>query len=405
MEQQHIETLGGWGHDIYSKLSWFRQARVSEARFMVVGCGALGNEVLKNLVLFGVQHLVIVDYDQIEVSNISRSILFSQADTGRNKVDVAAERLRNINPKVEVLPICGDIAYDVGLGLLRRMDVVIGCVDNRWARYCINRICMRAGISWVDGGIDGLEGTARVFAPGQNCYACNLGTEGLKELSRRMPCSGIIRKNEAAGRAPTTPVIASIIGAVQVQEALKIIHNSELSTLNSQFSIHNSEFTSLCGKMFYYDGQHLTTKLVDFKAYDDDCPVHEHWEPIIASPLGNQNTVAEVLDYLNSQFSTPDSQLILNDCFVDYIEDRQTGQQMPMMCAGHLVADGIAQDEHLGRKRDTDYYQHEIWSIGKQFTWPQLTLKQLGIPDWDLLHIRAEHGDYYVELTESKISW
>ena len=406
MAQQHIETLGGWGHDIYPKLSWFRQERVSEARIMVVGCGALGNEVLKNLVLFGVHHLVIVDFDQIEVSNLSRSILFSLADTSRNKVDVAAERLRGINPEVEVLPICGDIAYDVGLGLLRKMDVVIGCVDSRWARYCINRLCMRAGIPWVDGGIDGLEGTVRVFAPGQNCYACNLGTEGLKELTSRMPCSGIIRKNEAAGRAPTTPVIASIIGAVQVQEAMKIVNSEKLID-------KSEELTSLCGKMFYYEGQHLTTKLVDFKAYDDDCPVHEYWEPIIASPLSTQSTAREVLEYLNSQLSasarelderTLNSQLLLlNDCFVDYIEDRQSGQQIPMMCAGHHVADRIAQDKQLGRKTDSDYYQHEIWTIDKQFPWPQLTLKQLGIPDWDLLHVRTEYGDYYVELTESKI--
>ena len=395
-EKLHIETLGGWGHDIYPKLSWFHQQRVSEAHIMVVGCGALGNEVLKNLVLFGVQHLVIVDFDRIEVSNLSRSILYSQADAAkrRYKVDAAAERLRAINPAVEVQTICGDVAYDVGLGLLRRMDVVIGCVDSRWARYCINRLCMRAGIPWVDGGIDGLEGTVRVFAPSENCYACNLGTEGQQELARRMPCSGIVRRNEVAGRAPTTPVIASIIGAVQVQEAMKIVNSEKIID-------KKGEFTSLCGKMFYYEGQHLTTKLVDFKAYDDDCPVHECWEPIIASPLSTQSTVAEVLGYLNSlnsQLSTLNSQLILNDCFVDYIEDRQNGQRTPMMCAGHLVAERIGSDELLSRKRDTDYYQHEYRSIDKHFPWPHLTLKQLGIPECDVLHVSTEQGEDYVEI-------
>ena len=385
-KEQHIETLSDWGHDIYPKLSWFHQKCVSDAHIMVVGCGALGNEVLKNLVLFGVQHLVLVDFDQIEISNLSRSIFFSQADAlhHRYKVDAAAERLREINPQVEVLPICGDIAYDVGLGLLRQIDVVIGCVDNRWARYCINRLCMRAGIPWVDGGIDGLEGTVRVFAPAQNCYACNLGPEGMKELAHRMPCSGIVRKNEAAGRAPTTPVIASIIGAVQVQEAMKLIHQEQLE---------QGELTSLCGKMFYYEGQHLTTKLIDFKAYDDDCPVHECWEPIINSPLTTQSTVAEALEYLNAQ-------LLLNDCFVDYIEDRQTGQQYSMMCAGHCVAERIENDEQLSKKRDADYYQHEFWSIDKQFRYSSLTLKQLGIPDWDVLHVSTEHGDSYVELSK-----
>ena len=166
----------------------FRQEEVSDARIMVVGCGALGNEVLKNLVLLGARHLVVVDFDRVENDNLSRSVLFTKddAEAGRYKVEAVAERLRQMAPETEVTPICGDIAYDVGLGLIRRMNVLIGCVDNRWARYCINRHAMRAGIPWVDGGIDTLEGTARVFKPGENCYACSLGPEGLRDMARRM---------------------------------------------------------------------------------------------------------------------------------------------------------------------------------------------------------------------------
>ena len=266
--KQAIGTLTGtWGADIYPKLSWFKQTKVKEAHVMVVGCGALGNEVLKNLVLFGVEHIVAVDFDTVEASNLTRSIFFSQEDAKehRYKVDVIAERLQHINPQVKILTIKGDIAHQVGIGLIKQMDVAISCVDNRYARYCLNRLCMRAGIPWVDGGIDGLEGTARVFAPDKNCYACNLGPEGLKELSRRMPCSSIIHKNEEAGRVPTTPVIASIIAAVEVQEAMKLIHKKELE---------KGELSSLCGKMFYYEGQHLTSRLVAFQAYDADCPAH-----------------------------------------------------------------------------------------------------------------------------------
>ena len=174
------------GADLYPRLSWFKQDRLRAANVMVVGCGALGNEVLKNLALFGVGHLVVVDFDVVEPSNLTRSILFNRADAqaGRPKALVAAERIQEINPEIRVLPLLGDITHDVGLGLLRRMDVVVGCVDNRWARYCLNRLCMRANVPWVDGGIDGLEGTARVFMPGKNCYACNLGPEALKDLMR-----------------------------------------------------------------------------------------------------------------------------------------------------------------------------------------------------------------------------
>ena len=178
---------------------------------MVVGCGALGNEVMKNLVLMGVGHLVLVDFDCVEPSNLSRSILYRSSDIGQRKVDVAKRALLQLNPDLRVDTIFGDVAYEVGLGLFRRMDVVVGCVDSRWARYCIQRLCLRAGKSWVDGGILDLEGTMRVFRPGENCYACSLGEQGLEELRRRMPCSGVIRRQEEAHHAPTTPLVASVI--------------------------------------------------------------------------------------------------------------------------------------------------------------------------------------------------
>ena len=148
-ENDPIPTLAPtWGADVFSLLSWFKQERLERANVMVVGCGALGNEVLKNLALFGVGHLVVVDFDTIEPSNLTRSILFSQADAEarRPKATVTAKRIREINPSIQVLPLECDICHDIGLGLLRQMDVVVGCVDNRWARYCLNRLCMRVGV-------------------------------------------------------------------------------------------------------------------------------------------------------------------------------------------------------------------------------------------------------------------
>lgn len=298
----------------------FEQQRVSAAHVMVVGCGALGNEVLKNLVLLGVGHIVAIDFDKVEIGNLSRSVLFSKsdADAHRMKVDVIAERLKAMNPAVEVKTICGDVAYDVGLGLIQRMDVVIGCVDSRWARYCINRLCMRAGIPWVDGAIEELEGTARVFVPGQNCYACNLGPEGLKDLARRMSCSGIIRRHEEVGSVPTTSIMASIIGAVQVQEALKLVDKKTFG----------NEWTSLCGKMFYYEGQHLTTKLLDFQAYDDDCAVHDRWTPVRQSELTADTTIADALMMICRLLVVQQVLICLeNDCFVDYVEERKTDRR------------------------------------------------------------------------------
>lgn len=377
--------------DIFTHLSWFRRDKVSAARVMVVGCGALGNEVLKCLVQFGIGHIVIVDFDHVEPDNLTRSVFFTIDDAikSRRKVDAVAERLTAMNPDIEVECIFGDIAYDVGLGLIGSMDVVIGCVDNRWARYCINRLCMRAGVPWVDGGIDGLEGTARVFRSGENCYACNLGPEGLKDLKRRMPCAGIIRRNEAVGRAATTPIIASIIGAVEVQEALKLIHHEQ---------IESGELTSLCGKMFCYEGQHLTTKTVDFKAYDDECTVHELWQPVIKTDIKTQITVADTLQQLRELLSDDDPQLCLNDCFVDMVELRSTGEQIAVMKPGRAVSDYIEHHTTLSGRLLGELYQHEYHALDNTFPYQQLTLADVGIPVWDVLRIDTAAGERYIEM-------
>ena len=357
---------------------------------MVVGCGALGNEVLKNLALFGIGHLTLVDFDRVEASNLSRSVLFRREDAaaGRYKVDAAAERLHELNPNLDIRTICGDIAYNVGLGLVRRMDVIIGCVDSRWARYCINRLAMRAGIPWVDGGIDSLEGTARVFIPGQNCYACNLGTEGLREMHRRLSCTNTIRLNEAAGRVPTTPVIASIIGAVQAQEAMKLIHGSK-SIVESRKPSSEDELTSLCGKMFYYEGQHLTTRLVDFRAWDDDCPVHEQWTPVTASTLTNRSTIRDTLSTLRTLLQAGEVRISLtNDSFVDKLIRRDDNCEIDIMVPKHMVKG----------ERSEDYYVNEYHELDAAFPYPDLTLAQLGIPPQDILFVHTEGKDYYVEI-------
>ncbi|MBO7419390.1 MAG: ThiF family adenylyltransferase [Bacteroidaceae bacterium] len=361
-------------------------------RVMVVGCGALGNEVLKNLTLMGVQHIVAVDFDHVEIGNLTRSVLFRKGDAlaGRYKTDVIAERLRELNPQIDIKPIIGNIAYDVGLGLVRQMDVVIGCVDSQWARFCINRLCMRAGVPWVDGGISELEGTARVFVPGVNCYACNMGSEGLKDLKRRMPCSGIIRRHEEAGSVPTTSLIASIIGAVQVQEALKLVQAEALA---------DGSIESLCGKMFYYEGEHLTNRLVEFKAWDEDCAEHERWEPVVQTGVHLSMTVSEALSILRNELAAQEVEISLrNDCFVDFVMERATDSQWEVMLPGRAVEDFVMQHERLGGIPLSGLYQHELRRIGNRFPYQDLTLKALGLPGQDVLCVMADGTERFVEM-------
>lgn len=387
-------TLQEWGADIYPKLSWFKQDKVSSAHIMVVGCGALGNEVLKNLALFGVGNLVLVDFDEVEFSNLTRSILFCSDDATKHryKVETAAESIKKINPNINVTTIVGDISYQVGLGLIRKMNAVVGCLDNRWARYSLNRLCMRAGVPWVDGGINALEGVAKVFIPGKNCYACTLEPSALEELKKRTSCAVAIKRNEESGRVPTTPVVASIIGAVEAQEAMKLIHKEELAS---------GELTSLCGKMFCYDGASMTVRLVSHQAWDNDCPVHECWSPITKSSLTNNNTVEELFSWIKEEFSTTEVELVLrNQAFVDFIEDRVTGKTYSVMLPEAEVSSFIENDAQLSTIPMGQFYQQAIRNINKDFKYKNLTLSQLGIPKQDVVYLRGNGKEYYIEITK-----
>lgn len=210
----------------FKLISWWEREKVTSARVLVVGAGALGNEVIKNLVLMGVGHIFIVDFDTIEMANLSRSILYRESDTGRHKAEVAAAQARDINPDVHVQYLHGDITTDLGLGVFRRMDVVIGCLDNREARLAVNRFCYWMNIPWVDGAIQEFLGLVRVFVPGQGaCFECTLTEAARRDLALRYSCPLLARENILQGKVPTTPTLASIIGSMQSQEALKLIHS------------------------------------------------------------------------------------------------------------------------------------------------------------------------------------
>jgi adenylyltransferase/sulfurtransferase len=387
------ENHSMWGEDVFPKLSWWKRHKVESAHVMVVGCGALGNEVLKNLALFGVGHLLLVDHDHVEQSNLTRSVLFN-ADDARNcraKVDAASRSLHAINPNVEVTVIKADVCTEVGLGLIRRMDVVVGCLDNRKARYMLNRLCMRAGVPWVDGGIKGLEGVAKVFVPGMNCYACTMEPGAWKELKRSMSCRDLIKQDLGAERVPTTPVVASVIGAVQAQEAMKLIHKEE---------IRQGALTSLCGKMFYYEGQHLTSRLIEHRGWDDDCPVHEKWDPITThSTLTCRHTLAEAMELLGEHLGDCDIEIVLrNQAWVDYIEQKNDDSKVDVMLPESKVAQFLTDVKGMKLEEADGFYQHEFRILGADFPYGGMTLQQLGIPDMDVLHVRTGKGEHFVEL-------
>ncbi len=142
----------------FGLIGWWDQERLAQSKVLVIGAGALGNEILKNLALLGVGNVFVADLDRIENSNLSRSVLFREEDCGRGKVEVAVQRMREIYRGTKATAWRGNVVYDLGLGVYRWADVVIGGLDNREARVAINQSAARAGRVWIDGAIERLEG-------------------------------------------------------------------------------------------------------------------------------------------------------------------------------------------------------------------------------------------------------
>jgi molybdopterin/thiamine biosynthesis adenylyltransferase len=218
--------------DRFKLIGWWDQKKLAAAKVLVVGAGALGNEIIKNLALLGVGHVLVADLDRIENSNLSRSILYRAADSGAFKADVAARAAKEIYPDIKVHSFVGNVVYDLGVGVFRWADVVIGGLDNREARLAINRNCWRCNRTWIDGAIEQIQGTARVFSPDGPCYECTMSDTDWRLLQARRSCNLLSRQQMETGHTPTTPTISSIIAGVQTQEAVKLLHG--LKTLRGQ---------------------------------------------------------------------------------------------------------------------------------------------------------------------------
>ena len=157
-------------------IAWWDQELLARSKVLVIGAGALGNELIKNLALLGIGRTLIADMDSIEASNLSRSVLYRQADEGRPKAATAARAAREIYPGMAAEAFAGDITTALGRGVFRWADVVLGGLDNREARLFTNRVCLQLGTPWVDGAIEALQGVVRAFRLGDEaCYECTLG--------------------------------------------------------------------------------------------------------------------------------------------------------------------------------------------------------------------------------------
>ncbi len=371
-------------------IEWFDVERVRAAKILVIGAGAIGNEVLKNLALLGIGHIFIVDRDSIEMSNLSRSVLFRATDSGKDKVEVAARAVRELNPNVKTTYQKADVTLDVGLGFLRRMDVVIGCLDNNHARLSINRACWKVGKPWIDAGIGQLNGQVRVFMPGNGaCYECSFSEAQYDEI--RLPCNLLASKYESEGKIPTTPTIASIMGAVQVQEALKLLDATHW------------EGRTLSGREFLFNGTVGEASVVSLPE-KETCFAHSSLDLTKLVELENaraQNTTAAELLAMARQHLNDSAVIVLN--FELCVEMRcpncrdSTRMLRPerkifreeLTCSA-CGADRYLVTTHTLGGSPTDYQEDFL----------DAKLADLGVPALEILEARGQNGvSVYLELS------
>lgn len=370
---------GGGRYASHTPIEWWDQERVREARVMVVGAGAIGNEVLKNLALVGVGHILLIDSDRIEMANLSRSVLYRSDDLGRPKVDVARERLSELNPGVQVATVFGDVSTDLGLGAFRRVDLVLGCLDNRAARLTVNRACLRTETPWIDGALEILMGLVRTYVPPIGaCYECTLTELDKAEIYQRFSCSLGAPATGDIARVPTVATSSSLIAAIQVQEALKWIHGIHVPT----------------GVGLYYDG-HVNSLSRTAYTRRDDCPAHAPFgEPIALDVRARETTLGSLMEQAGALAGgdpvvvIPDHDLVR--AFVCPGCGKGERVDRPLI---QVVPSGIACPS-CGANRIPQI----VARLGKESRASTVSLSQLGIPPLAVLQCEVGGQRRFVEL-------
>ena len=193
------------------------QLKLKQAKVCVVGVGGLGNPITIRLAAMGVGKIRIVDRDVIELSNLHRQTMFNEGDIGQVKVETAAKKLRKLNSDIIIEELPVSINDYTALDVVDGCDVVIDALDSVNARYSLNRACIEKKIPFVTGAAVGVTGQLFTILPGESaCYHCLFPS--LDEDS--MPTCSI---------EGVHPSILSIIGGIEVSEAVKIITGKEPS--------------------------------------------------------------------------------------------------------------------------------------------------------------------------------
>jgi molybdopterin/thiamine biosynthesis adenylyltransferase/rhodanese-related sulfurtransferase len=247
-------------HLIMPEVGMDGQLKLKQAKVLCIGTGGLGAPLGLYLAAAGVGRIGLVDFDTVDATNLQRQILFSATDVGRPKIAAAADRLRGLNPDVQIDTFETRLTSDNALDLFKDYDIIVDGTDNFPTRYLVNDACILLGKRNVYGSIFRFEGQITVFgAPGGPCYRC---------LYPEPPPPGLVPSCAEGG---VLGVLPGIVGSIQAAETLKLI-------------IGKGE--SLVGRLLLFDALAMRFRELKLRK-NSECPV-----------CGEHPTVTKLIDYV-----------------------------------------------------------------------------------------------------------
>jgi molybdopterin/thiamine biosynthesis adenylyltransferase/rhodanese-related sulfurtransferase len=246
-------------HLIMPEVGMDGQLKLKQAKVLCIGTGGLGAPVGLYLAAAGVGRIGLVDFDSVDLTNLQRQILFGTQDIGRPKIEAAADRLRNLNPEIQIDQFETRLTGDHALEILKNYDMVVDGTDNFPTRYLVNDACVILGKPNVYGSIFRFEGQITIFgAPAGPCYRC---------LYPEPPPPGLVPSCAEGG---VLGVLPGIVGAIQAAETLKLI-------------IGKGE--PLIGRLLLFDALAMRFRELKLRK-NPDCPV-----------CGEHPTITKLIDY------------------------------------------------------------------------------------------------------------
>ncbi|MFX0177120.1 MAG: ThiF family adenylyltransferase [Candidatus Hodarchaeota archaeon] len=270
-----VESFDSDKYDRQKRIKGWDQEKISNATVMVIGAGATGNELVKNLVLTGIGKIYLIDYDIIEPSNLNRCILFNiKVNNEREyKVDLVKEVCNDLNPEVEIIAIKKEL-NSIDRSLYKESDIICSCLDNIEARIEANNYAYYYKRPFIDSGIDGHFGTVQgVYSEVKDtpCLQCGITNVDLDLMWNKFSCIGQEidpKDGETTRKIATIITTTAIIGGIQSQQVLKFVLGMDYFKSNKTWDREIGE--PLIGKQLNYNG--LTNKFnIIEKVKDPDC--------------------------------------------------------------------------------------------------------------------------------------